>query len=235
MSIIVQLQNVTKDYGQGQVLTQALRGVNLVLHAGEFTAMAGPSGSGKSTLLNIIGGLDRPTSGKVEVDGREINKLTKTELGLMRRDRLGFIFQNYNLIPVLTALENAEYVLMLQGIPTSERRDSVREVLKEVGLGGLENRYPRQLSGGQQQRVAIARAIVSEPALVLADEPTANVDSKTGLDLLDLMRRLNEEKGITFFFSTHEEAVMKRARRLLHLEDGIIRENGATEDGAGAA
>ena len=222
MASIVRLQNVTKDYGQGQALTHALRGVNLELEAGEFTAMAGPSGSGKSTLLNIIGGLDRPTSGQVEVDGQELVTLSKTDLGLLRRDHLGFIFQSYNLIPVLTALENAEYVLMLQGIPTQERRQRVREVLKEVGLEGLEDRYPRQLSGGQQQRVAIARAIVSEPALVLADEPTANVDSKTGKALLDLMRRLNEEKGVTFFFSTHEEAVMKRSRRLLQLEDGVI-------------
>jgi putative ABC transport system ATP-binding protein len=230
MATIVNLQEVTKDYGQGQALTHALRGVNLIIETGEFTAMAGPSGSGKSTLLNIIGGLDRPTSGRVEVDGREIKDLSNTELGLLRRDRLGFIFQSYNLIPVLTALENAEYVLMLQGVPTTERRERVREVLAEVGLEGLENRYPRQLSGGQQQRVAIARAIVSEPALVLADEPTANVDSKTGKALLDLMHRLNEEKGVTFFFSTHEEAVMKRARRLLQLEDGIIRNNGATAD-----
>lgn len=222
MANIVSLQKVTKDYGEGDALTHALRGVDLMVEAGEFTAMAGPSGSGKSTLLNIIGGLDRPTAGRVEVDGREINTLSKTELSLLRRDRIGFIFQSYNLIPVLTALENAEYVLMLQGIPTAERRERVRGVLKEVGLEGLENRYPRQLSGGQQQRVAIARAIVSEPALVLADEPTANVDSETGKALLDLMRRLNEEKGVTFFFSTHEEAVMKRARRLLQIRDGVI-------------
>ena len=222
MKSIVRLKNVIKDYGRDQALTHALRGVNLELEVGEFTAMAGPSGSGKSTLLNIIGGLDRPTAGQVEVDGREINSLSNTQLGLLRRDRLGFIFQSYNLIPVLTALENAEYILMLQGIPTAERRERVREVLKEVGLEGLENRYPRQLSGGQQQRVAIARAIVSKPALVLADEPTANVDSETGKALLDLMRNLNEEKEVTFFFSTHEEAVMKRARRLLQLRDGVI-------------
>ena len=222
MANIVSLQKVTKDYGEGDALTHALRGVDLMVEAGEFTAMAGPSGSGKSTLLNIIGGLDRPTAGRVEVDGREINTLSKTDLSLLRRDRIGFIFQSYNLIPVLTALENAEYVLMLQGIPNAERRERVREVLKEVGLEGLENRYPRQLSGGQQQRVAIARAIVSEPALVLADEPTANVDSDTGKSLLDLMRRLNETKGVTFFFSTHEEAVMKRARRLLQIRDGVI-------------
>ena len=231
MATIVNLQEVTKDYGQGQALTHALRGVNLIIETGEFTAMAGPSGSGKSTLLNIIGGLDRPTSGRVQVDGREIKDLSNTELGLLRRDRLGFIFQSYNLIPVLTALENAEYVLMLQGIPTAERRARVRQVLAEVGLEGLENRYPRQLSGGQQQRVAIARAIVSEPALVLADEPTANVDSKTGKALLDLMHRLNEEKGVTFFFSTHEEAVMKRARRLLQLEDGVILNDESNKDG----
>ncbi len=226
MATIVNLQEVTKDYGQGQALTHALRGVNLVIEAGDFTAMAGPSGSGKSTLLNIMGGLDRPTSGRVQVDGREISDLSNTELGLLRRDRLGFIFQSYNLIPVLTALENAEYVLMLQ-----ERRARVREVLAEVGLEGLENRFPRQLSGGQQQRVAIARAIVSEPALVLADEPTANVDSKTGMALLDLMHRLNEEKGVTFFFSTHEEAVMKQARRLLQLEDGVILNDEANKNG----
>ena len=230
MKSIVRLKNVTKDYGRDQALTHALRGVNLELEVGEFTAMAGPSGSGKSTLLNIIGGLDRPTAGQVEVDGREINSLSNTQLGLLRRDRLGFIFQSYNLIPVLTALENAEYVLMLQGIPTAERRERVREVLKEVGLEGLENRYPRQLSGGQQQRVAIARAIVSKPALVLADEPTANVDSETGKALLDLMRNLNEEKGVTFFFSTHEEAVMKRARRLLQLRDGVIFNDGVQTD-----
>ena len=230
MKSIVRLKNVIKDYGRDQALTHALRGVNLELEVGEFTAMAGPSGSGKSTLLNIIGGLDRPTAGQVEVDGREINSLSNTQLGLLRRDRLGFIFQSYNLIPVLTALENAEYVLMLQGIPTAERRERVREVLKEVGLEGLENRYPRQLSGGQQQRVAIARAIVSKPALVLADEPTANVDSETGKALLDLMRNLNEEKGVTFFFSTHEEAVMKRARRLLQLEDGVIFNDGVQTD-----
>lgn len=230
MKSIVRLKHVTKDYGRDQALTHALRGVNLEIEVGEFTAMAGPSGSGKSTLLNIIGGLDRPTSGQVEVDGREINSLSNTQLGLLRRDRLGFIFQSYNLIPVLTALENAEYVLMLQGIPTAERRERVREVLKEVGLEGLENRYPRQLSGGQQQRVAIARAIVSKPALVLADEPTANVDSETGKALLDLMRNLNEEKGVTFFFSTHEKAVMKRARRLLQLEDGVIFNDGVQTD-----
>jgi putative ABC transport system ATP-binding protein len=180
----------------------------------------GPSGSGKSTLLNVIGGLDRPTSGSVEVDGRLLGGLSETELAIVRRDRIGFIFQNYNLLPVLTALENAEYILMLQGVPPAERRSRVRTILERVGLAGLEDRFPRQLSGGQQQRVAIARAIVAEPALVLADEPTANVDSTTAQALLDLMLEINAEKGMTCLLSTHDPAVMARARRLLVLKDG---------------
>jgi len=221
---IVRLEGVTKDYGDGQVVVHALRGVDLELEAGAFTAMAGPSGSGKSTLLNIIGGLDRPTAGRVEVDGRDLTRLARGDLSRMRRDRLGFIFQNYNLIPVLTALENAEYVLMLRGVPTGERHERVRTILAEVGLEGMEDRFPRALSGGQQQRVAIARAIVSEPALVLADEPTANVDSKTAGALMDLMRGLNEEKGITFLFSTHDRDVMRRAKERVVLRDGRVTE-----------
>lgn len=231
MKSIVKLKKVTKDYGQGEVVVHALRGVDLTIQTGDFMAMAGPSGSGKSTLLNIIGGLDKPTSGDVEVEGRSILNLSRTQLSRLRRDRIGFIFQNYNLIPVLTAMENAEYVLMLQGVPTAKRREKVRALLHEVGLDGLENRFPRQLSGGQQQRVALARAVASEPALVLADEPTANVDSKTAGGLLDLMSRLNEEKGVTFLFSTHDRAVMKRARNFLFLRDGQIAYNrAATEE-----
>lgn len=222
MKEMVQTQNLTKDYGQDGVVTRALRGVTLTLAAGEFAAMAGPSGSGKSTLLNIIGGLDRPTSGTARVQGQELSGMSGSALSRLRRDTIGFIFQAYNLIPVLTALENAEYVLMLQGVPSRKREERVRAILKEVGLEGLENRFPRQLSGGQQQRVAIARAIASEPSLVLADEPTANVDSKTARSLLELMRRLNEEKGITFLFSTHDQAVMKEAKRLILLQDGQI-------------
>jgi len=226
---IVRLQDVTKDYGQGEVVTRALRGVDLEVDTGEFTAMAGPSGSGKSTLLNVIGGLDRPTSGRVEVDGRDVGAMPDRARVRLRRNRIGFIFQSYNLIPVMTALENAEYVLMLQGVNTAERRDRVRALLAEVGLDGLENRFPRELSGGQQQRVAIARAIASQPTLVLADEPTANVDSKTGQALLDLMAELNENQGVTFFFSTHDRAVMDRARRLLTLSDGrIVSDEGST-------
>jgi len=232
---IVSLKELTKDYGEGEVVTRALRGVDLTLEPGDFTAMAGPSGSGKSTLLNIIGGLDRPTSGRVEVEGRDVGSLSRTELSRLRRDRIGFIFQAYNLIPVLTVLENAEYVLMLQGMPADERRERVRGILQEVGLEGLEHRFPRELSGGQQQRVAIARAVASEPALVLADEPTANVDSKTARSLLDLMRRLNEEKGATFLFSTHDHAVMRQARRLLLLTDGRISHDGGMVDDVEAA
>jgi putative ABC transport system ATP-binding protein len=222
---IVEVSSVAKDYGEGGIVTHALRGVDLVLMAGEFTSMAGPSGSGKTTLLNIIGGLDRPTSGTVHIEGIEITQLSGTQLSRIRRDRIGFIFQSFNLIPVLTAFENAEYVLMLQNVDKEKRRERVMRVLREVGLEGLEHRFPRELSGGQQQRVAIARAIAPEPALVLADEPTANVDSETGRSLMELMRRLNEEKGITFLFSTHDRAVMERARRLIKLRDGQIIED----------
>ena len=226
MTHIVRIEGLTKDYGEGEVLTHALRGVDLAIETGEFTAMAGPSGSGKSTLLNIIGGLDRPTQGRVDVEGRDLRTLSGTALSRLRRDRIGFIFQAYNLIPVLTVMENAEYVLMLQGAPVRERRDRVLAILEEVGLEGLEKRFPRELSGGQQQRVAIARAVASEPALVLADEPTANVDSETAAGLLDLMGKLNEDKGVTFLFSTHDHAVMKQARRLLLLKDGRIAHDG---------
>ncbi|MEN6331567.1 MAG: ABC transporter ATP-binding protein [Smithella sp.] len=222
---IVEVKSVTKDFGQDGIVTRALRGVDLDLMAGEFTSMAGPSGSGKTTLLNIIGGLDRPTSGTVSIEGKEIHQLSAGELSRLRRDRIGFIFQSYNLIPVLTALENAEYVLMIQNMEKEERRERVLRVLKEVGLEGLEHRFPRELSGGQQQRVAIARAIAPEPALILADEPTANVDSETASSLMDLLRRLNEEKGMTFLFSTHDQAVMKRAGRLIRLQDGRIIED----------
>jgi putative ABC transport system ATP-binding protein len=232
---IVTLEDVHKDYGNNSVVTKALRGVSLTIGAGEFTAMAGPSGSGKSTMLNLIGGLDRPTSGSVLVEGKNLGEMSGTELSEMRRDRIGFIFQSYNLVPVLTALENAEYVLMLQGLPTSQRHERVRSILKDVGLEGMEHRFPRELSGGQQQRVAIARAIAPEPALVLADEPTANVDSKTAAGLLDLMGRLNDEKGVTFLFSTHDQSVMKKAKRLILLKDGQISHDGETDGSEEAA
>ena len=224
---ILRTEGLIKNYGNGQVPVRALRGIDFRLERGEFAAIAGPSGSGKSTFLNIIGGLDLPTEGIVELEGRELGNLPATELSHVRRDRIGFIFQHYNLIPVFTALENAEYVLMLQKIPREERRERVRKIFRDVGLEGLEDRFPHKLSGGQQQRVAIARAIAPEPALVLADEPTANVDSKSAGRLLDLMRSLNEEKGITFLFSTHDRSVMKRARRLVVLHDGRIERDGS--------
>ena len=226
MDKIVELTGVKKDYGQAEVVVHALRGIDLQLGAGEFTTVAGPSGSGKSTLLNIIGGLDRPSSGSVAVAGQDIGNLGRGALSRLRLERIGFVFQSYNLLPVLTAYENAEYVLLLRGVPAAERRRQVMAILQEVGLAGMENRFPRELSGGQQQRVAIARAIVAEPALVLADEPTANVDSETAEALLDLMDKLNRERGVTFLFSTHDRRVMRRARRLIQLVDGRIERDG---------
>ena len=219
---IVRLEGVSKVYGAGEVVARALDEVDLEIRAGEFVAVAGPSGSGKSTFLNIISGLDRPTAGRVFVDGDEITQLSSGQLSTLRRRRIGFVFQAYNLVPVLTAFENAEYILMLQGVPKGERRERVMALLQQVGLGGMEERFPRELSGGQQQRVAIARAIASEPGLVLADEPTANVDQKTATALLDLMASLNREKGTTFLFSSHDQNVIDRARRLLELTDGQI-------------
>jgi putative ABC transport system ATP-binding protein len=222
MEAIVRLKEISKNYTQGDVLVRALEGVNLELPPGSFAAVVGPSGSGKSTLLNIIGALDSPTAGTVEVDGKDLTHQSGTALSRMRMKRIGFVFQNYNLLPVLTAYENAEYVLLLRGVPTAERKERVMALLKRVGLAGLEHRFPRQLSGGQQQRVAVARAIAAEPALVLADEPTANLDSKTGEELIDLMVELNEEKNITFLFSTHDAHVMSHAKRVLQLHDGRI-------------
>ena len=219
---IVRLEGVVKDYGEGQVVTRALAGIDLEIGAGEFTAVAGPSGSGKSTLLNIVSGLDRPTAGRVFVAGEEITAASGSRLSELRLRQIGFVYQAYNLIPVLTAFENAEYILMLQGARPSERRERVMELLARVGLAGMEDRFPRELSGGQQQRVAIARAIASSPALVLADEPTANVDQATASSLMDLMARLNEERGTTFLFSSHDRGVLERSRRLLTLTYGRI-------------
>ncbi len=222
MAAIVKLEEVTKVYQDGKVAVSALRGVDLELQKGEFVAVAGPSGSGKTTLLNIIGGLDKPTTGNVFLEEKPLSAMSRGELSRLRLHRIGFIFQSYNLVPVLTAYENAEFVLLLQKRPGEERRKRVVNLLEEVGLSGLENRFPREMSGGQQQRVAIARSIASEPALVLADEPTANVDSQTAAELLDLMEKLNQENEVTFLFSTHDPAVMERARRLIRLKDGRI-------------
>jgi len=222
---IVDVRDATKFYTQGAVEVAALRGLTLTVEKGEFTAICGPSGSGKTTTLNLIGALDSPTSGSVSLEGRELGPLSRRQLSELRRDRIGFVFQAYNLMPVLTAYENAEIVLSLQGVEESTRRERVMELLSEVGLEGLENRRPDELSGGQQQRVAIARAIAPNPAVVLADEPTANVDSETAEMLLDIMERLNRDRDVTFIFSTHDPRVMKRARRIVRIVDGQVAED----------
>ncbi|MBW2524696.1 MAG: ABC transporter ATP-binding protein [Deltaproteobacteria bacterium] len=219
---IVELEEVEKSYQQGDLAVPALRGLSLRVDEGEFLALCGPSGSGKTTTLNIIGALDSPSSGKVVVDGKDLSKLSRTALSELRRDRIGFVFQAYNLIPVLTAYENAEVVLALQGVKPAERRKRVMDLLAAVGLEGMEHRRPTELSGGQQQRVAIARAIAADPAVVLADEPTANVDSETAERLLVIMEKLNEERGVTFIFSTHDPRVMQRAKRVVRMVDGQI-------------
>ena len=219
---LIRVENLRRVYRTGEVDVDALKSVSLCMQRGEFTAVAGPSGSGKTTLLNIVSGLDTPTSGKVYLAGKAISEMSGGELSDFRRDHIGFIFQSYNLIPVLTVCENIEYVMLLQGVPVKERRERVNEILAEVGLGGMERRRPPQLSGGQQQRVAIARAMVSRPDIILADEPTANLDSTTGGDLLDMMRRLNETRGMTFVFSTHDAMIMTKSRRLISLKDGQI-------------
>jgi putative ABC transport system ATP-binding protein len=220
--LIVELVDCWKLYRQGRVDVQALRGLSLGIGKGEFTAISGPSGSGKTTALNLIGGLDQPSRGSVMLEGRSLGALSRTALSRLRRDRIGFVFQAYNLVPVLTAYENAEIVLNLQGADATRRREKVMALLSEVGLSGLEQRRPFELSGGQQQRVAIARAIAADPAVVLADEPTANLDSETADKLLTIMERLNRERGVTFLFSTHDPRVMERARRNLRLRDGRV-------------
>ena len=222
---IVELEAVTRVYNQGQIAVHALKGIDLRVERGEFAALAGPSGSGKTTILNLIGALDTPTEGRVVVDGEDLSAMKKSARAKLRLWKIGFVFQSYNLVPVLTAYENAEFILMLRGVPAAERKAAVLPLLEAVGLGGMEKRRPHELSGGQQQRVAVARAIAASPALVLADEPTANLDSRTGAALLDLMRSLNEERGITFLFSTHDQMVMDRARRIVHLQDGNVAED----------
>jgi len=223
--IIVRTDNLWKIYRTGPIDVPALQGISIKIKRGEFIAIAGPSGSGKTTLLNIIGGLDRPDKGEVFIEDMNLNKMGKSELAELRLYKIGFVFQAYNLIPVLSAEENVEFILLLQGVPREERRKRAREILDEVGLKGLYNRKPAELSGGQQQRVAVARAIVSNPSIVLADEPTANLDSRTGQSLLELMKRMNEIRGVTFIFSTHDKMVMDYARRLVIIRDGMIVED----------
>ena len=219
---VVELEEVAKVYQQGDQQVDALRGITMTMRSGEFTALSGPSGSGKTTALNLIGALDSPTSGTVRLEGADLGTLNRKELSHLRRDRIGFVFQAYNLLPVLSAYENAEIVMAVQGVAEAERKERVMELLARVGLEGMEHRRPAELSGGQQQRVAIARAIAAEPAVVLADEPTANVDSATAESLLEMMEALNRDNQVTFLFSTHDPRVMARARRLIRLVDGRI-------------
>jgi putative ABC transport system ATP-binding protein len=219
---ICALEHVSKDYGSGVGRVRALSDVTLTIAPGEFTVFSGPSGSGKTTLLNLIGCLDQATEGKVAIEGRDTAALSANELSRLRAARIGFIFQSFNLIPVLTAAENVELALQLSGRHAKGRHELARKILEEVGLGGLQDRRPNQLSGGQQQRVAIARALVKQPALVIADEPTANLDSATGQQVLDLMREMNSKSGVTFLFSTHDPRVMETARRVVVLRDGKL-------------
>jgi putative ABC transport system ATP-binding protein len=222
MSVVIKAQALEKVYNPKKIPVHALNGVDLEIREGEFTAIVGPSGSGKTTLLNIIGGLDQPTAGQITVGGKDISTFSDNELIDFRKNRIGFVFQAYNLIPVLTAKENIEFVMLLQNRSKNEREERTRELLHAVGLEDKTDKRPSELSGGQQQRVAVARALAPKPDFILADEPTANLDSKSTEDLLDLMARLNEEENITFVFSTHDQRVIDRARRVVTLVDGRI-------------
>jgi putative ABC transport system ATP-binding protein len=222
MNTVIETKNLCRTFGEAETQITALDQVNLTIQTGEFTAITGPSGSGKTTLLQLIGGLDEPASGDVFLSGTNIAHMSGAQLSDFRRDHIGFVFQSYNLIPVLSAEENIEYIMLLQGVSAQARKQRVQEMLALVGLEGLGDRRPAQLSGGQQQRVAVARAMASKPDIILADEPTANLDSSTGIALLEVMRELNHQMEMTFVFSTHDHKIMDRADRLIHLEDGVI-------------
>lgn len=221
---LIKTKDLSKIYISGETETKALRGVSLLIENGEFSAITGPSGSGKTTLFNLIGALDSPTSGTISFDGKDLSNLNKRERTLFRREKIGFVFQTFNLIPVLTAFENVAFPLNLLGISEKEIKKKVYNLLEKVGLKGMEERKPAALSGGQQQRVAVARALIKEPVLVLADEPTANLDSGTGGEIMKLMRKLNKEEEITFLFATHDPMVMEYSRRRIKLRDGKIQE-----------
>lgn len=227
---LLELKGVEKIYQQGQIEVRALRGIDLKVEKGEFTTVFGPSGSGKTTLLNMIGCLDKPTRGKIFFDGSELNDMDKKELAMIRRHNIGFIFQSYNLIPVLSAYENVEFAIRLTDIDEKEMKDKVMDILEAVGLGDMASRRPNELSGGQKQRVAIARALVKEPKLVLADEPTANLDSETSDEVLEIMLKMNEKLNTTFIFSTHDPQVMDYANRLIEIKDGQISKDKKGED-----
>jgi putative ABC transport system ATP-binding protein len=219
---VVKVEDITRVFKIGKMETQALRGVNLSIESGEFTALVGPSGSGKTTLLQMIGCLDQPTSGKVMINGQDVTRLNRNQRADMRRGTLGFIFQFFALIPTLNAYENIEMPLLLTGQPAGDRHERVKQLLEAVGLTDRANNRPDQMSGGQQQRVAIARALATKPALILADEPTANLDTANGEQVMEIMTRLNKETGVTFVFATHDPRVIKYARRVVTLRDGLI-------------
>jgi putative ABC transport system ATP-binding protein len=219
---VLELKDVHKIYNETEVEVHAVNGVNLDFEEGEFAAIVGPSGSGKTTLLNMIGGLDKPSGGEILVDGKDLSKFKSSEIIDFRMRNIGFVFQSYNLIPVLTAKENVEFIMNLQKWPRADRDRRTMELLEAVGLGDRVNSRPAKLSGGQQQRVAVARALASKPKFILADEPTANLDSKSTATLLDIMEKLNREENLTFIFSTHDARVVKKARRVITLEDGKV-------------
>lgn len=233
-TLLASATNVEKSFRTGKLEVKALRGVDLEVRAGDFLALVGPSGSGKTTLLNLLGALDRPTSGEVEVLGRRLGAMSKGERARLRLSSIGFVFQAYNLVPVLTAAENVEFVLELQGVGAKERRERAIAVLRELGLEELAHRRPSEMSGGQQQRVAVARAVAARPKLVLADEPSANLDGKSAEQLMAMMRALHEEHGATFVFSTHDPRVVAHATRVVTLEDGKIVRDETRERGASA-
>lgn len=226
---VITVKGVKKIYNPDKIPVKALDGVDLEIREGEFTAIVGPSGSGKTTLLNVIGGLDRPTEGDVEVGGHDIDAMSDNKLIDFRKEHIGFVFQAYNLIPVLTARENVEFVMLLQNRPKKERRERAEELLRAVGLEDKMDKRPSELSGGQQQRVAVARALAPKPDFILADEPTANLDSRSTANLLDIMAQLNKEEKITFVFSTHDQRVIDRARRVVTLVDGKVATDEARE------
>lgn len=223
MTAIFKLSHISKIYNQGKPSeVKAIDDVSLEIYPGEFSALVGPSGSGKSTLLNLMSGLDKVSSGQISLKGHDLSKISEKKLSDFRRDHIGFIFQSFNLIPVLKVYENIEYVMLLQGVSKNSRKAKVMDILEELGLGGLENKYPNELSGGQQQRVAVARAVVAKPDIILADEPTANLDSENGTKLLDMMQELNQRHHATFIFSTHDSLIMERAHRLIRMRDGRL-------------
>ncbi|MCH2108785.1 MAG: ABC transporter ATP-binding protein [Polyangiaceae bacterium] len=230
--ILISAEKLVREFGHGATMVRALRGIDLQIHSGEFVALVGPSGSGKTTLLNQLGALDQPSSGELTVLGKNLNQLNKTQRSELRLHRIGFVFQAYNLVPVLTARENVEFVLELQGVDATERRKRAIEVLDELGLGKDADRRPEELSGGEQQRVAVARAVASRPKLILADEPTANLDTENAEALMTMMRRLHDEQKMTFLFATHDPRVMRHAERIITLQDGSVLSDEAKEHGA---